>query len=106
MGVCYNFPEDYKKKAKGGMIDTDTKSRVIGDFRQHESDTGSTQVQVALLTQRIRELTEHLRQHRKDVHSRMGLLKLVGQRRSLLNYLSREDVAEYRSLIDRLGLRR
>lgn len=88
------------------MIDTDTKSRVIGDFRQHESDTGSTQVQVALLTQRIRELTEHLRQHRKDVHSRMGLLKLVGQRRSLLNYLSREDVAEYRSLIDRLGLRR
>lgn len=88
------------------MIDTDRKSQIIGDFQQNETDTGSTEVQVALLTERIRELTEHLRRHRKDVHSRIGLLKLVGQRRSLLNYLTREDVARYRALITRLGLRR
>ena len=88
------------------MIDTETKSQVIGDFQLHESDTGSVEVQVALLTERIKELTGHLREHRKDVHSRTGLLKLVGQRRSLLNYLTREDVARYRALIARLGLRR
>jgi small subunit ribosomal protein S15 len=88
------------------MIDTDTKSRIIGDFQLHEGDTGSVEVQVALLTERIRELTEHLRAHHKDVHSRTGLLKLVGQRRSLLNYLTREDVARYRALIAELGLRR
>jgi small subunit ribosomal protein S15 len=88
------------------MIDTGRKSQIIGDFHQHETDTGSTEVQVALLTERIRELTDHLRRHRRDVHSRMGLLKLVGQRRSLLNYLTREDVARYRALITRLGLRR
>jgi small subunit ribosomal protein S15 len=88
------------------MIDTDTKSRIIQDFQLHESDTGSTEVQVALLTERIRQLTDHLRQHHTDVHSRIGLLKLVGQRRSLLNYLTREDVTRYRTLIARLGLRR
>ena len=88
------------------MIDKDRKSQIMADFQQHEGDTGSVDVQVAVLTERIKHLTEHLKQHRKDVHSRMGLLKLVGQRRSLLNYLSREDVAGYRSLISRLGLRR
>lgn len=88
------------------MIDTDTKSRIIRDFQLHESDTGSTEVQVALLTERIRQLTDHLRQHHTDAHSRTGLLKLVGQRRSLLNYLTREDVTRYRTLIARLGLRR
>ena len=88
------------------MIDQDKKSQIIGDFQQHGTDTGSTEVQVALLTERIRHLTEHLKQHHKDVHSRIGLLKLVGERRSLLNYLSREDVARYRALINRLGLRR
>ena len=88
------------------MIDKDTKSQIISDFRQHETDTGSAEVQVAILTARISELTEHLKQHRKDVHSRTGLLKLVGQRRSLLNYISREDVARYRVIINRLGLRR
>jgi small subunit ribosomal protein S15 len=88
------------------MIDKDTKLRIIGDFQQHGTDTGSAEVQVALLTERIRQLTEHLRYHHKDVHSRTGLLKLVGQRRSLLNYVSREDVSRYRALINRLGLRR
>ncbi len=88
------------------MIDKDTKSQIISDFRYHESDTGSTEVQVAILTERIRQITDHLRHHHNDTHSRTGLLKLVGQRRSLLNYLSREDVARYRDLINRLGLRR
>jgi len=88
------------------MIDTETKSRIIQDFQAHEGDTGSTEVQVALLTERIKQLTDHLRQHHGDVHSRIGLLKLVGQRRSLLKYLTREDVARYRTLISRLGLRR
>ena len=88
------------------MIDKDTKSQIISGFRYHESDTGSTEVQVAILTERIRQITDHLRHHHKDVHSRTGLLKLVGQRRSLLNYLSREDVARYRDLISKLGLRR
>ncbi|MCE2465703.1 MAG: 30S ribosomal protein S15 [Dehalococcoidia bacterium] len=87
-------------------MDKDRKSQIIEDFQQHDSDTGSVEVQVAVLTDRIRQLTDHLRQHKKDVHSRIGLLKLVGQRRSLLNYLSREDVGRYRTLISRLGLRR
>jgi small subunit ribosomal protein S15 len=88
------------------MIDKETKSQIVSDFQRHDEDTGSVEVQVAVLTERIRELTEHLRQHRKDIHSRIGLLKLVGHRRSLLNYLTREDVARYRTLITRLGLRR
>lgn len=88
------------------MIDKETKSQLVKEYQHHESDTGSSEVQVALLTGRIRELTEHLREHHKDVHSRVGLLKLVGQRRSLLNYISREDAQRYRSLINRLGLRR
>ena len=88
------------------MIDKETKSQLVKEYQHHESDTGSSEVQVALLTGRIRELTEHLREHHKDVHSRVGLLKLVGQRRSLLNYISTEDVQRYRSLISRLGLRR
>ena len=88
------------------MIDKESKSQIIRDYQLHDGDTGSTEVQIALLTGRIKYLTEHLRQHHKDVHSRIGLLKLVGQRRSLLNYLTRQDIAKYRSLINRLGLRR
>ena len=87
-------------------MDEVQKSAVITEYRAHENDTGSVEVQVARLTQRVKHLTTHLRTHRKDVHCRLGLLKLVGQRRSLLNYLTREDVARYRSLIARLGLRR
>jgi small subunit ribosomal protein S15 len=82
------------------------KSALIRDFRQGETDTGSPEVQVAVLTRRIEGLTEHLKSHGKDHHSRRGLLQMVGKRRRLLDYLRREDVERYRSLISRLGLRR
>ena len=84
----------------------EAKSELIRKHATHEGDTGSPEVQVALLTARINELTEHLRQHRKDHHSRRGLLMLVGQRRRLLNYLNRQDVDRYRSIVQELGLRR
>jgi small subunit ribosomal protein S15 len=83
-----------------------TTAEIIEEFGKHESDTGSPEVQVALMTERIAYLTEHLRTHKKDHHSRRGLLMLVGKRRRLLNYLSRQDVERYRSLITDLGLRR
>ncbi len=83
----------------------DTKT-IIQEYGQHDSDTGSPEVQVALLTERIDQLTEHLRTHKHDHHSRRGLLMMVGKRRRLLNYLRRVDVERYRSLIARLGLRR
>jgi small subunit ribosomal protein S15 len=82
------------------------KRETIDQFRQHTSDTGSPEVQVALLTQRITHLTEHLKVHHKDHHSRRGLLKMVGQRRSLLDYLKRKDFTRYKQLIQTLGLRR
>ena len=88
------------------MIAAETKKGVIENHRQHESDTGSTEVQVALLTERINELSEHFKVHKKDHHSRRGLLKIVSQRRRLLTYLRNNDVDRYRSLIERLGLRR
>jgi small subunit ribosomal protein S15 len=80
--------------------------QIIEQFRTHPTDTGSPEVQVALLTERINALTEHLRLHKHDHHSRRGLLMMVGQRRRLLSYLAREDVNRYRSLIARLGLRK
>jgi small subunit ribosomal protein S15 len=82
------------------------KTDIIGDFKQHETDTGSPEVQVALLTSRINQLTEHLKEHKKDHHSRRGLLMMVGQRRRLLNYLSNKDITRYREVVARLGLRR
>ncbi len=82
------------------------KSATMAAHRHHETDTGSPEVQVALLTERIEDLTEHLKTHEKDHHSRRGLLKLVGQRRRLLNYLANNDVERYRALITKLGLRR
>ena len=82
------------------------KLETIGQHRHHGTDTGSTEVQVALLSQRIAHLTEHLKVHHKDHHSRRGLLKMVGQRRSLLDYLKRKEVGRYESLIKVLGLRR
>jgi len=82
------------------------KSALISEYRRGESDTGSPEVQVALLSRRIEELTEHLKTHQTDHHSRRGLLQLVGRRRRLLEYLRREDVERYRVLIQRLGLRR
>ena len=87
-------------------MDKETKGQVIEQYRAREGDTGSTEVQVALITHRITELTEHLRVHRHDHATRRGLLQLVGKRRRLLNYLTRESVARYRTLISRLGLRR
>ncbi len=82
------------------------KEEMIQQFKLHESDTGSPEVQVAILTHRINYLTEHLKVHKKDHHSRRGLLILVGRRRSLLDYVKKKDVNRYRSLIERLGLRR
>ena len=76
------------------------------EYATHEGDTGSPEVQIAMLTQRIRDLTEHLREHKHDHHSRRGLLILVGQRRRLLQYLTKKDIARYRTVIERLGLRR
>jgi small subunit ribosomal protein S15 len=87
-------------------LEAEKKKEVIGTYRIHETDTGSPEVQIALLTERIQYLTEHFKTHKKDHHSRRGLLKLVGQRRRLLNYLRDTDVQKYRELISRLGLRR
>jgi small subunit ribosomal protein S15 len=87
------------------MIQKEKKQGVIAAYKTHESDTGSPEVQVAVLTERIRELTEHLKIHTKDFHSRRGLLKMVGRRRKLLHYLRDKDFNRYRDLIGRLGLR-
>jgi len=83
----------------------DQKLQIIEEHRLHGSDTGSPEVQVAILTRRINDLTEHLKEHKADHHSRRGLLKMVGQRRRLLNYLKSLDIARYRALIEKLGLR-
>lgn len=85
---------------------TAEKAKTVEKHRQHDTDTGSVEVQVALLTERIKELTEHFKTHKKDHHSRRGLLKLVGQRRRLLNYLMKKDVERYRTLVKTLELRR
>lgn len=81
------------------------KRQIIEEFKRHEGDTGSPEVQIALLTARINQLTEHLKKHRKDFHSRRGLVMLVGQRRQLLNYLANEDIQRYRAIVEKLGLR-
>lgn len=88
------------------MAAVENKEETIQEYRTHDGDTGSPEVQVAVLTRRIAHLTEHLREHKHDYHSRRGLLKMVGKRRRLLNYLQKKDVERYRSLIARLGLRR
>jgi len=85
---------------------TEVKEKLVGDYRTHESDTGSSQVQVALLTQRINELTEHFKVHKKDNNSRRGLLILVSRRRKLLDYLKSRDIEQYHQVIEKLGLRR
>ena len=87
-------------------MEKEKKAEIIGDYQAREGDTGSTEVQVALLTERIRQLTTHMAANRHDYHTQRGLLKLVGQRRRLLAYLSREDVGRYNALIKRLGLRK
>jgi small subunit ribosomal protein S15 len=87
-------------------LSADVKQKIMSEYATHEGDTGSPEVQVAMLTQRILDLTEHSRQHKHDHHSRRGLLLLVGRRRRLLRYLEANDIERYRSLIKRLGLRR
>lgn len=88
------------------MITKEIKNNIIEEYKAHEGDTGSPEVQVAILTYRINDLNEHLKEHHKDFHSRRGLLKMVGQRRNLLKYLKDTDIERYRSLIARLGLRK
>ena len=88
------------------VLTTEEKKELIGQFKLHEVDTGSPEVQVGLLTHRISYLTEHLKVHKKDHHSRRGLLMLVGRRRRLLNYVKNKDVKRYRTIIETLGLRR
>ena len=88
------------------MIDVETRARITQEYRINDKDTGSAELQVAILTERIRYLTDHLRVHKKDVHSRRGLINMVSKRRRLLKYLTNEDIDRYQSLIIRLGLRR
>lgn len=88
------------------MIDVETRARITQEYRINDKDTGSAELQVAILTERIRYLTDHLRVHKKDVHSRRGLINMVSKRRRLLKYLTNEDIDRYQSLITRLGLRR
>ena len=88
------------------MITKEQKSAVIEGNRTHETDTGSPEVQIAILSERISQLTEHLKIHKKDNHSRRGLLKMVGKRRSLLDYLTKKDIERYRACIAKLGIRR
>lgn len=87
-------------------LTTEDKSQIIAEYRRSDADTGSAEVQIAVLSKRISDLTEHLKAHKRDHHSRRGLLMLVGRRRRLLEYLKREDIERYRELIARLGLRR
>jgi len=87
------------------MLSKEDKRRIIEEWARHPGDTGSPEVQIALLTARIKYLTEHLKRHRKDVHTRYGLTKLVGQRKALLRYLKRENFARYREVVKKLGLR-
>ena len=88
------------------MLATEKKQEIINTFKLHESDTGSPEVQIAILTERIIYLTDHFKTHKKDHHSRRGLLKIVGQRRRLLDYVKRKDVERYKVIIEKLGIRR
>ena len=88
------------------MLKSQEKGKIIGDFETHKGDTGSPEVQIALLTRRINDLTEHLKVHKKDYSSRRGLLKMVGMRSALLKYINKKDINRYREIISRLGLRR
>jgi small subunit ribosomal protein S15 len=94
------------RKGGGKVLATEKKQEIIEQYKRHEGDTGSPEVQIALLSERITYLTEHFRTHKKDHHSRRGLLKIVGQRRRLLDYLKKKDVERYRTIIKSLGIRR
>lgn len=88
------------------MMRQEEKTAIIEANRLHETDTGSPEVQIAVLTRRIADLTEHLKEHKKDNHSRRGLFKMVGQRRKLLNYLKKKDIERYRAIVEKLGIRK
>ncbi len=88
------------------MLVTEKKQEIINNYKLHDNDTGSPEVQIAILTERINYLTEHFKVHKKDHHSRRGLLKIVGQRRRLLDYLKKKDIERYRTIIGKLGIRR
>jgi small subunit ribosomal protein S15 len=88
------------------VLELEKKKEIISSFQSHENDTGSPEVQIALLSARIKYLTDHFKAHKKDHHSRRGLLKIVGQRRRLLDYLKKKDIERYRNVIQRLGIRR
>ncbi len=88
------------------MIKKEKKQEVISAYKTHETDTGSPEVQIAILTERINELTEHLKVNKNDHHSRRGMLKMIGHRRNLLNYLMKKDINRYRAIIDKLGIRK
>jgi small subunit ribosomal protein S15 len=102
------FKPGLRRKQIGGvkMISKEMKAEIIEKYKRDEKDTGSPEVQIALLTTRINELTEHLKVHKKDNHSRRGLLKMVGKRRNLLNYLAKKDINRYREIVKELGLRK
>jgi small subunit ribosomal protein S15 len=107
--VLHSGRREYRKTdecLKGRMLSTERKTEIIAEHKQHEEDTGSAEVQIAMLTDRINHLTQHLRVHRKDHHSRRGLLKMVGHRRRQLAYLNKEDVERYRAIVAKLGLRK
>ncbi|MDY2986941.1 MAG: 30S ribosomal protein S15 [Peptoniphilus sp.] len=87
------------------MLNKEAKTQIIEDYKLHDKDTGSAEVQIAILTSRINELNVHLKEHKKDHHSRRGLLKMVGRRRNLLRYLKNKDIDRYRELIEKLGIR-
>ena len=105
--VLYNLSNNLSLNCQEGYnLDKEKKVDIVSKFKLHRGDTGSTEVQVALLTERINQLTEHMKANQHDYHSQRGLLKLVGQRRGLLAYLNKEDVGRYRRLITKLGLRK
>jgi small subunit ribosomal protein S15 len=99
-------PNVFLKEVRKVVLNSETKKEIIDRFKLHDKDTGSSEVQVAILSNRISYLTDHFKTHKKDHHSRRGLLKLVGQRRRLLNYLKKRDVTRYQQLIKELGLRK
>ncbi len=88
------------------MITVEEKARIIEEYKMHEGDTGSPEVQIAILTHRIKTLTEHLKLNKKDFHSKRGMMKMVGHRRNLLNYLMKKDINRYRAIVEKLGLRK
>jgi small subunit ribosomal protein S15 len=106
VAVFNGFTAVWEDHFKQVALAKEAKEQIVSEFRTHNSDTGSPQVQVALLSKRITDLTEHFKTHKKDNHSRRGLLKMVQQRRSLLDYLKRTDIERYHEVVNRLGLRR